>query len=607
MPEPINGQTRVDGSLDWAGGVDSIRVPTIQSQQNPNGLARNMLAWLDNGTVRDGGISPRGGYTFLGRMLGANCLFQGLWMYDAGLADPYLVVALSGHLYKVTITPSFSITDLSAAFHLFHPATVDQFFFCQAEQFLVVQAGDGVTLPLFWDGTTLRRSRGITNTAVAPGTPGVNEIPPATAMDYFMGRLWYAQGRSINAGDIVAGPSGTLAYNFFDSVLEVTENPLVLGGSGFVVPTQAGNIRAVFHNANLNTALGQGNLFVGTRKAIYSLNVPVTRSLWIATNNSNQPLMTVVQLVNGPVNDRSITQVNGDVYYQSLEPSIRSLLAAIRYFNQPGNIEISAQETRVLQFNNRALLRFGSGIEFASRLFQTALPLQLPQGVIHQALVPLDFIPMSSFGSEQAPVWEGMNEGLQVLQLATGDFGGRQRAFAATVSEIDSAVELWELSETNNFDVGRFPYPPGTPGTRIKLYIEFPAFTWGDEFLLKKLVSGELWVDRLYGDVIFTMEYRPDGQTCWNTWHQWQACSSRNTCEDVNNPICYPISTYGQGNRQTMTLPLPPDSCQAQNGRPANVGYQMQPRLTIYGYCRVRGLLLHAEIRDRALYQSITC
>lgn len=312
--------------------------------------------------------------------------------------------------------------------------------------------------------------------------------------------------------------------------------------------------------------------------------------------------MTVVQLTNGTVNDRSVVPVNGDIYFQSLEPSIRSLFAAIRYFNQPGNIEISAQENRVLQFNDRALLRYSTGAFFNNRLLESALPKQLPQGVVHQALVPLDFLPMSTFGSNQEPVWEGMTEGLQVLQLFSGDFGGLERAFSVSVSSIDSMIELWELTTVAQFDANR-----NGSSVRIKWYIEFPAFTWGDLFALKRLVGCELWVDRLYGDVLFEMDFRPDGQTCWYPWHKWKACSARNSCEDVNNPICYPITGYGEGNRQSMTLPVPPDQCQAQNGRPSNVGFQMQPRLTVTGYCRIRGLILYTEARDRALYEQITC
>lgn len=602
MPSAATGNIIVDGSMDWSGGVDSVKVTTIQSQLNTNGLARNQLAWLDNATVRDGGITPRGGYVDLGQVANASGFYQGEWMYDPFNFDPYLIIAISGHILKVTITPSFSVTDLSQQFNQFMPPSADQFFFVQAEQFLVIQAGDNVTLPLFWDGNILRRSRGITNVNVAPGTPGVNEIPAATAMVYYQGRLWYATGRIANAGDMVNGSSGTQANLFRDAVLNVTENPLVLGGDGFAVPAQAGNIRAMFYNATINSQLGQGTLLIGTRRQVFALTVPVTRTNWIAATNNNQPTMTVVQTVNGPVNDRSVVLENGDVYFQSLEPSVRSLLAALRYWNQPGNIEISAQENRILQFNNRALLRFSFGLDFGSRLYQSALPRQVPQGVVHDALMPLDFIPMSSFGANNIPIWEGHNEGLAMFQGASGDFGGQQRAFLTCLAQPDSTIRLFEMTEFGQFDNTR-----ADSSARIDWYIEFPSFTWGDSFLFKKLVSGELWVDRIFGTVVFQMQYRPDGETCWIDWHKWKVCSAKNSCEDVNNPICYPITPFGEGYRATMTLPKPPDKCESANHRPSTWGYQFQPRLNVKGFCRIRGLLLYAEAQDRKLYQNLVC
>lgn len=605
MPGPVNGVNLPDGSLDWSGGVDSLLVPTIRSQNNPNGLDRSMLAWLDNATVRDGGITPRGGYTLLGSVNPAAGLWQGGFLYDPGTTStPYIVCAISGHILRIIPGPPVVITDLTATNPALRmPATwAELFFFVQAEQFLVIQVGDFLTLPLFYDGTTLRRSIGINNTAVPPGTPGVNEIPAAGPMDYFMGRIWYATGRTANAGDIVFGPSGTPAYRFTDAVLEVTENPLVVGGDGFSVPTQAGNIRAIFHNANINTTLGQGNLFIGTRRAVYSLNVPISRSDWIAASNTNQPLMTVVQLINGPVNDKSVVQVNGDVYYQSLEPGIRSLLASLRYWNQPGNIEISNQENRLLQFNDRALMRFGSGIEYGNRLLETALPRQTPQGVVHDAVAPLDFVPMSTYGSNQQPIWEGMYEPTPVFQMFTGDYGGLQRAFSISQSSEDQSFELWEFSEFNKFDSNRF-----NSNARIKWYAEFPAFTWGDEFRLKQLVSAELWVDRLVGTVVFQMFYRPDGEACYIPWHTWKICSEQNSCEDVHNPVCYPIKPFGEGYRATMTLPKPPAQCEVANRRPSDWGYQFQPKLMVLGFCRIRGLLLYADLKDRRLYDANVC
>lgn len=587
-----------DGSLDFSGGVNSLAVTTLASETAPGGLQRNQLAWLTNGELRDGGITPRAGWLYRGVVASADGLFQGKTMYAPFGATPYEIWAVSGHILKVDCE-TYAVTDLSDQFNLYHPADQTYFYFCQAEEFLIIQAGDGVTLPLIWDGVTMRRSIGINNTAVAPGTPGVNEIPAATAMDYFMGRLWYAQDRTINAGDIVKGPSGTLAYAFRDSVLNVTENPMVVGGDGFTIPSQDGTvIRGIAHSANIDAALGQGRLFVGTRKAIYALNVPVTRTDWINATNNNVPLITVVQLTNGWVNDRSIVSVNGDLFYQSLEPGIRSLMQSVRNFTQWANVEISSNENRILQFNDRALLRFGSGIFFNNRLLQTALPRQLPQGVVHDSIIPLDVSPISTFNSQRPPNWEGNYEGIPILQMAVGDFGGNERAFTAVVSTVDGTMQIWEMTTNSRVE---------NVDNRIVMVTEYPAFTWAAtlrELEMKKLVSAEIWVDRLWGTVQFQLEYRPDGATCWIPWRIWKECSPRNTAESVGLPVEYP-ENMGECYKMTMILPMPPLECSpCGTGRPAYIGYQFQARLITKGYMRIRGFWLWAEKFERQQYGS---
>lgn len=683
--------TRADGALSWKMGVDSNAPTTVQSPTNPDGIARNAICWLTNATVRDGGITQRAGWKYVSTTHDGSVLFQGGEIYTPiDGSNPYIIVSLSGHIWKVN-TDGTAAVDLSAQFHLFNPPAVDQAYFVQGEEFMIIQAGDLVTLPLFWDGVTLRRSFGlggapvvawqvtITNTndprtghvfpagstftvqgdgafttsapfilpaaggnvtvnittggslagtinvTSNPGNPfshpsvpptisqwqttaatgvtssgdGVTpELPAATAMDYYMGRIWYAQGRQYCAGDIVQGPSGTLAYDFRDSILKVTENPIAVGGDGFVVPENAGNIRALKHSANLDRALGQSQLFIGTRKAWYQLDVPVSRNDWIAATNSNQPRQMVAQQYNGPVGDRCCVAVNGDLYYQSLEPDIRSLITATRFFNQPGNKAISSNVNRILQFNDRALMRFSTGIAFDNRLLQSALPVQRAQGVVFQSLIPLDFVPMSSFAADTSPIWEGNLEGLDILQMWVGDYGGRNRAFAFIVSRVDSSIQLFEFTQRDIYDTNVIGEE------RVTWVIEFPAFTWGNEFLLKKLVSAEEWVDRIFGEVIFKMEYRQDGSSCWNLWHEWKVCSARNTTETVND---YPAVPLGPGFKQTMTLPVPQDKCESATHRPANVGYQMQTRLTIKGFCRIRGHLLHAEEVVRVLWEGKIC
>lgn len=429
----------------------------------------------------------------------------------------------------------------------------------------------------------------------------INEIPAATSMSYYQYRIWYAQNRIVSAGDIVYGPSGTAAYGFRDSVLKVTENPLAIGGDGFAVPTQSGSIRALAYGANIDTAVGQGRLFVFTTKAVFALQVPITRDDWINAGANNTPLMVVVQLNNGSVNDRSVVAVNGDLFHQSLEPGIRSLNQSSRLFTQWANMPLSSNVNRILQFDDRSLLRAASGIFFNNRLLETALPRQTLQGIVHDAIVPLDVMPSSAFGQERFPNWEGSLSGIPIFQMSTADFGGRERAFAAVRAE-DGSLELWELSTAEKFD---YAIDPSEETRRVKWQIETPAWTWADtigERELKKLTSAELWIDRLYGTVEFEMEYRPDGATCYIPWIQWKECSPKNTAELAGVPPGYPVP-LGECYKATMVLPKPPENCApCGTGRMAYIGYQFQFRLTIKGFCRLRGIWGWAEPVERAQY-----
>lgn len=582
-----------DGQVDFSGGIDSGRVPTIQSEQNPTGLPRNQLAWLTNATVRGGGITQRTGWTKLATVHDGSALYQCGFMYDASAVGglPYLILSIGGRQYQVRVDTDNSVVDITGIAANVNPAAEAKGYHCQAERFLVIQAGDNVTLPLFWDGVTMRRSLGL------QAYPGVSELPPATCMDYYMGRLWYAQGRQYTAGDIVRGPAGTLAYDYYDSVLKVTENPLAIGGDGFVVPTEAGNIRALTHSANLDTALGQGQLFALTRKSIYSLDVPVTRADWVASTSNNQPLQRVVQINYGTPSDRSVVKVNGDLFYQTSEPGIRSLTMAIRYFQQWGNTGIANAEERLLQFNDRALLAYGSGILWNNRLWQTALPIETPVGVAHRAIIPLDFDIITTLGSKLPPAWEGMYEGLDILQLFTGDFGGRERAFAVIHSRTDGSIQVWEMTDYLKFENG---------DNRVTWWVEFPALTWSDLFKLKKLDSAELWIDKLFGTVDFTAYYRPDQDPCWHLWTSWQECARRTSAEDVVNPTAYPEQTYREQYRATKAFPNPPIECSVTK-RPSNVAYQFQVKIIVKGWCRIRGLMVHALPVMKQPFLGSTC
>lgn len=601
----------VDGSFDWSQGVNSSGPTSVSSQLNPNGVPRNMLVWLINGTVRGGGITPRAGWQPVTTIHDGSQLYQGGFMYyPPGDSNPYIVVSIGGNIYRIRTDTDNSVQNLSTAFGLTNPPNEPTAYFAQMEEFLVIQAGDynkpGAPLipygsgfeigtnPLFWDGLTMTRSNGIT-TALA----FQKEIPPATAMVGYMGRIWYARQRVVAAGDIVGGPSGTVPYNFRDSLLHVSENPLILGGDGFAVPTNATDIRGLASLTELDQAVGTGNLYIGTRRAVFRLQVPVTRNDWIAATANNQPLLTVIQTENGFINDRSLVGHNADIFYKAMDGT-RSLGLAVRYFQQWGNTSISRNERRLMDLNDRALMRYSSGIQFDNRLWHTEAPFQTPVGAAFRGISVLDFDLITTLQTKLPPAWEGMYEGLQILQLFQGDFGGLQRAFAVVYSSVTGNIDLWELTSQGMFENG---------DRRITMVIEFPAFNFAKDLDLKELDGAELWIDRLFGDVDFVMQYRTDYDPCWRYWHAWQRCSARNACDDVSVNDCIPQypESYQESFIATDVLPSPPRFCESASARPSNTGYQFQPRLVVKGFARVRGLMLYALPKGQGPGIGITC
>lgn len=773
------GDTRlITSQSNFAGGIDSSKVATIASVDAPQGLLPSQLAWGINLSVRGGGIQPRGGWAKRATMP-VTAKFQGSVVYEPLVGNPYGIASIGGHIYQVDLE-TYAIVDLSERFQLFNPSDVDKAFFCQGEEFLVIQAGDYQTLPLFWDGVSLKRSMGftpdtitgfsftvpaigqpvlvtlsapysggdndiitidgytyqqvvntqrynvsitidnptpawngqnafsylsfpatlslpnvsggasttllraianyanntvvqfqgvsqaltaainevfITSSSVTPadtfrlndyapspdfnssatswGTvtftftpnnlagPGANEVwlinindpragtvvdptvmsyvpqlPAAGPMDYYMGRFWLANGREYLAGDIVGGPSGSGPYQNRDSILYVTENTYLAGGGTFAVPSNAGNITAIRHNAQLDTSTGQGILFIFTQDSIYSCNVPPKRTDWIALS---EPIQRVAQIHHGTVSDRSIVAINGDLFFRSVD-GVRSLISAIRYFGQWANPPLSNEETRVISVDDTTLLGCVSAIEFNSRVLMCCLPVQKTVGLAYQGIMPLDFDPIESARQQEPPVWEGLQEGLDILQLLMGNFSGEERAFAFIVSRYSGNIELWELTLTDKDDTN------DSGEARITWIIETPGYVFRNPNQLKQLETARIWIDRLYGKVDFTLYWRNDQNACWNFWNAWSQCASRNNCEDPDQEFCpYPTTTYKEQYRAMMRMPSPPAVCDQQSNRPSDWGYSFQLRLVVKGFCRIRGIFVYAWPKVEEVFSDMVC
>lgn len=615
-PQPTNGELRlVDGQLGWSGGVQSDTPRTkVLTGVLEDGVDQDQLAWMINGSVRGGGIGQRPVLQPLVQDAPWSGLYQGGLLYEPDDADPRLLLLIGGRPYVVRVDTDNSVVDLAATYGagLVMPSTITHAYFAQTEMFGVIQAGDLVTLPLFYDAgdaygrpESFRRSNGLVNPGVSDPN---NELPSARAMVNHAQRTWYAYGRGYAGSDIVANQaSGSAAFDYRDSVLKLTENPVAYGGDAFIVPTAAGNIRGLAYAANLDTALGQTDLYVFTRRAVYACSAPVTRTDWTATALSNMPLQKVALVKGGSYSDRCIVPVNGDLFFQSPpNGDIRSVQASIRYFGQWGNVPLSTNINRLTQFNDRSLLHDSTGILYGNRLFESALPIVTPAGTAHQALSMLDFDVISTFQKRKPPAWEGVwdvSGGPYILQLFEGDFGGRERAFAVVWSTLRSAIEVWEIRDDLRFEDGE---------GRVTRQIEFPAYPFGDPFGLKELVGGELWFDKLLGDVFVEVWYRPDSYACWQKWWAFEKCAAKDCREDIDNPCSegypdYPKPLFCESDAIPVTFPTPvfPASVPSADGRPANLGYQFQVKLVVKGWARIRGLLLYALWRERRPYEGL--
>ena len=405
-----------DGFASLERGVDSGR--------NPSLLPRNQAAWAENSAFRGGFWTPRPGWRRLALISASNSTdytvafsegkFQGAGFFDDTASRKGLLIAQTGgNLYRIEITNAgavvMDITPSSGA----NSSIIPQVWMQQAENYLVVQ--DGQSRPIIFDGSSTRRAED-------------DEVPVGSGpMAYGMLRLWVAMGRNYVAGDVAGGPTG---------VLKFTENDYIAEGGEFSLPMSAGNITAMQFTATPNTALGQGELLIFTPDAVFSNTAPVDRDAW---KNLVQPIQTITLINNGAQSQNSTALVNGDVFMRARD-GIRSVIQAVRYFQQWGNTPMSNELNRVLPKDSPTLLKYVSAVEFDNRLLMTCQPVPLTNGCYFTGVASLDFEPITSMGEKLPPAYDGIWTGRQVYQLVKGRFAGVERCFAFCRSKTDGFV-----------------------------------------------------------------------------------------------------------------------------------------------------------------------
>lgn len=160
MEKSFTPKTVVDFISSFEAGLNSNVSPLL--------LPPNQLSNATNISLRGGFVGPRppfqkktlnfGGSAALQNLV-LNGFFQGAGYYRPDYGTETLIAQISGHLIQFTENGnSWTVTDISIAGDL-NSATAPQVWMWQAEKWMIVQDGTG-KLPIFFDGTTSRRSYG---------------------------------------------------------------------------------------------------------------------------------------------------------------------------------------------------------------------------------------------------------------------------------------------------------------------------------------------------------------------------------------------------------------------------------------------------------------
>lgn len=552
----------------------------------PTALSRQHVAYSVNLTHRGG--KPRTRPVLVKRRLdfadgietnATEKRFQGATYYSGFGNNPSVLVAsIGGRLfrYRPKVT-SLAVDEISVAGDLDNP-NLPQVWFFQGEEFLV--RNDGYSLPLFFDGSSTRRSK---------GPPG-RELPAGTAGIYANSRIVMAlpDRRSFIAGDLPYSNGHAGPYGGRESILQTNENAAILNGAAFAIPINAGPITAMFATAVPDTSLGQGNLQIGTRKGIFGVHLPLDANQWTTTQ---QPTSVVSLPSAGPTGPYAVAIVNADAWYRS-RLGIQSFQIGRRDMGTWVQTALSSEVEPIISQDTDYLLNFASAIEFDNRLLTTCSPYVVSgRGTAHRGLIALDFYNISSLTTRSNPDYDGLWTGLPILQVVTGEFDGRDRCFVFALDTEDN-ICLYELLKD---DAGDFDFN-GAVNVPVESWLVTHSLFGLDIYPdrvkvpLKELECADVFLEQLLGTVEVEAKYRSDASPFWRDWKEFSLCAEACQTNDCTNscPQQYQFATFRR-------LPDPADDCSPATGRKYRTGYNFQMRLQWTGRAALDKLLVWAK------------
>lgn len=555
----------------------------INSGVQPNLVGRNQVSFGVNCSFRGGYVTNRPGairHTLQYpngdvQTVFETGIFQGAEIYDRFDGPTSICVSISGRLFllvpdPVNYTTSIQEITISTPGSDPNPAANKIAWLSQWESFMIVQ--DGSSVPIIVPQSLVSR-RSLMDTVSPP------EVPIGSQMSYGLGRGVVANGRQYTIGDIAYGAT---------DVINFEENASAAEGGAYTIPVDS-DITSLRHTAVLDGQTTQGELVVGSPKGMASAKVGVSdRTTW-----KDIDFQRVATIPRGPTGQYSTINVNSDIFYRSTD-GVRSLnLSRQEFGSEWKNVPLSREITRILRNDDPSFLENASMAFWNNRVLVTVNPAQNPNngGIYFKGLAVLDLDIISDLNNKTSPAWDGLWTGLQPYRIINGEFLGRDRCFVFHNGE-NGQIQFWEFEETriNDHDSdGDIP---------IYSFIESRAYDFSpnsNEFELKKLETGEVWLDSISGDVSFDVKFRPDEYPCWIDWHDFEECAKTSGCTESDvTANCPTISTFNSQYRSRLGFGMPPDTQDPVTGRSFRMGYEFQIRFEWIGKARIQKIILGA-------------
>jgi len=316
-------------------------------------------------------------------------------------------------------------------------------------------------------------------------------------------------------------------------------------------------------------------MMVVTHNGIYSCNAPTDRTTW---QSLTTPIVSEALIGLGGQGQQSCLVVNGDLLFRSID-GIRSLIMARREFWSWGNSPISFELQSILNADDPTLLPWVSGVQFDNRMLMTCTPLSGPQGVYFTQQVVLNFDPVSSLQGKGASVYDGIWNGLNILQIIEGVFSGIHRCFAFTYSTVSGIglVEFMKQDSGLTMDDGVNPIT-----WSFQTPVLFRKKNDQGYYDIVCLEDGEFYLADVANGAVINAQYQPDYSTQWFQWRRikW-------------TPV--------YGSRIGLGRPEFPSN-NPVSGTTANWGRWMQLQFEITGSCTFMGLRVSASIQPKGQF-----